>query len=179
MPTRFAARKWPSSWTNTSTPSTNANESGICSHCGSRSSSAIAKAEGVTNAATSDLQFYRARDLERILTGPLVNLAHGCKRRHLFRPMRRHRGFDDVRNRHEAEASVEKARDGNLVRGIQHDGQTARGLERAIRESKTRERFAIGHFEVEASRAREIERGQRRRPAIGIRERILNRQPHV
>ena len=37
----------------------------------------------------------------------------------------------------------------------------------------------VRHVELEPAGAREIERRQRRRPALGIRERVLNRQPHV
>src|SRR6267378_3262610 len=105
MPTRLAARKWPSSWTNTSTPSTNPNASGICIHVGSRSSRTNAKPESVIKAATSDFQFYCAGDLLRILTGPAVYGAHRRERRYLFRSMRLHRLLDDVRDRKKADAS--------------------------------------------------------------------------
>src|SRR3989442_3733315 len=158
MPTRLAARKWPSSWTKTSTPSTKTNARMVI---------------------TSDLQFYRAGDLLRILAGPGVHSAHRRQGRNLFRSMRLHRLLDDVRDRQEADTSVEESRDGDLVGGVQHDRQAACRLERAIRQAQTWERGGVRHLDLQWSRTCEVERGQRRRPALGIRERVLNRQPHV
>src|SRR5438034_11477624 len=80
MPTRFAARKCPSSWTNTRTPRTNAND------------------KTVIKPGPSDLQFYPARHLESILTRPVVHRAHLRQRGHLRRPMRVHGPVDDDRN---------------------------------------------------------------------------------
>src|SRR5436853_2149233 len=81
MPTRLAARKCPSSCTNTSTPSTNANE------------------RIVINRRTSDLQFYPARQLERTLARPLIDCTDLLECCHLDRRMRIHRLLDDLRNR--------------------------------------------------------------------------------
>ncbi len=55
----------------------------------------------VCQLGTSDLQFYPAGQLLRILAGPLIHIAHACKRRHLSRLMRIHRLLDDMRNRRE------------------------------------------------------------------------------
>src|SRR6185295_10409334 len=159
IPTRLAARKWPSSWTKTSTPSTNTNASGICIHCGSRSSRT--SANGVIKTATSDFQFYCAGDLLRILACPPVNSAHGCKRRHLFRPMDRHRLFDDVGDREEADPPVEEPLDGNLVGRIQDDRQAACVLEGAVGQRQAGERGGVRHLELQAASARQIERRQR------------------
>src|SRR5947208_14189607 len=93
MPTRLAARKCPSSCTNTSTPSTNAND------------------RIVINRRTSDLQFYPARQLERTLARPLIDCTDLLERRHLDRQMRIHRSLDDLRNRREADPPLEKTRD--------------------------------------------------------------------
>ena len=80
MPTRLAARKWPSSWTNTSTPSTNTNARSV-------------------DHATEPQTFNSTprADLLRILAGPLVDSANRAKRRHLGRAMRVHRPLDDLR----------------------------------------------------------------------------------
>ena len=74
---------------------------------------------------------------------------------------------------------VEKQRDRDFVGGVQHDRQAA--LRSSARYARPRhgKRVGIGRFELEPSGAREIERRQRRRPALGIRERVLDRQPHV
>src|SRR5215467_2431319 len=84
MPTRFAARKCPSSCTNTSTPSTNTNDRTYVAYVSTK---------------PSDLQFYPAGQLQRILTGPLIHFAHTCKRVDLDRHVRVHRVFDDTRDR--------------------------------------------------------------------------------
>src|SRR6202158_1411623 len=109
MPTRLAARKWPSSCTNTSTPSTNANDKSVCT-CG-----------------TSDLQFYPPSDFQRILARPAIDGMHLDQRRHFGHLMGLHRALDDVRDRGESEPPLQKSRDGDLVRGVEHDGQAPRG----------------------------------------------------
>src|SRR2546425_5659509 len=106
MPTRFAARKCPSSCTNTSTPSTNAND------------------KTVINPDPSDLQFYPARHLESTLARPVVHRSHLRQRRHLRRTMRVHGPFDDEGNRRETDASVEEPPDRHFIRRVQHDRQT-------------------------------------------------------
>ena len=58
IPTRLAARKWPSSWMNTFTPSTKMN------------------ARAVITLRTSSFQLYPAGRLQRILAGPLVHRAN-------------------------------------------------------------------------------------------------------
>ncbi len=116
----------------------------------------------------------------RILAGPRVHGAHGRQRR---RPptgrCARHRPLDHVRDRREAEPPLEKPRDRHFVRRVQHHRQAALRLERAIREPQARERVRVGRVEIEPPRPREIERRQRRRPPLRIRERVLDRQPHV
>ena len=58
-------------------------------------------------------------------------------------------------------------------------GRLRSGIERAVRETQARKRGRIRRAELEPSRAREVERRERRVPALGIREGVLNRQPHV
>src|SRR5438045_2161199 len=123
MPTRLAARKCPSSCTKTSTPSTNANDRMV-----------------MINRRPSDLQFYRARYLERTLARPTIDCTDLLECRHLGRRMRIHRALDHLRNCGEPDFSLEEPRDRHLVCRIQHDRQTAFGLERAIGEPQTRKR---------------------------------------
>src|SRR3954467_5257419 len=121
IPTRLAARKCPSSCTKISTPSTNA------------------KDRSVVKPGTSDLQFYPAGDLQRIVPRPFVDGAHFCQRLHLERKMSVHRAFDDLCNIGKREAPLEKPRDRDLVRGIQHHRQTGRAGEGAKREPQQRQ----------------------------------------
>src|SRR5207249_5998263 len=93
MPTRLEARKCPSSCTNTSTPSTKANDTRVIS------------------TKSSDLQFYPARRLGGIVMRPLVDGAHFCQRVDLARPVRIHRPLDHHWNRREADAPLEKPRE--------------------------------------------------------------------
>src|SRR5579863_8181816 len=109
MPTRLAARKWPSSCTNTSTPSTNAND------------------RSVVNCETSDLQFYPAGDFLRIFARPAIDGPDLDQRRHLGRLMGFHRSLDDLRDRGESEPAFQESRDGHLIGRIEHDGQAPRG----------------------------------------------------
>src|SRR5438094_5658058 len=139
MPTRFAARKCPSSWTNTRTPSTNAND------------------KTVIKAGPSDFQFYPARHLERILARPVVHRAHLCQSGHLRRTMRVHGPFDDDRNRRETDAAVEEPRDRHFIRRVQHDWQAALRLERAIRQTQTGKGLRVRRTELEPARARQIQ----------------------
>src|SRR2546428_243458 len=120
MPTRFAARKCPSSWTNTRTPRTNAND------------------KTVIKPGPSDLQFYPARHLERILTRPVVHRADLRQSGHLRGTMRVHGPFDDDRNRREADAAVEEPRDRHFIRRVQHDRQAALRLEGSVRQAQAR-----------------------------------------
>src|SRR5215467_7804922 len=103
MPTRFAARKWPSSWTNTRTPSTNAND------------------RIVITSGSSDLQFYPARLVHGTAARPFVDLADLSQRRHRRRAMRLHHALDDARNRGKPDPAVEKPRHGDFVRRVEHD----------------------------------------------------------
>src|SRR5439155_8522463 len=105
MPTRFAARKCPSSCTNTSTPSTNAND------------------RMVINLRPSDLQFYPARHVQRALARPLIDCTDLLECCHLGRRMRIHRPLDDLRNRREADSSLEKTCDRHFVRRVQYHGK--------------------------------------------------------
>ena len=50
-----------------------------------------------SHSMTSDLQFYRARQLVRTLAGPRSTVADRCKRRDLGRLVRVHRALDDLR----------------------------------------------------------------------------------
>src|SRR2546427_3005431 len=150
MPTRLAARKCPSSCTNTSTPSTNAND------------------RIVINRRTSDLQFYPARQLERTLARPLIDCTDLLESCHLDRRMRIHRLLDDLRNRREADPSLQKTRDRDFVGRVQHHGQAALRLERAIREAQARKRVHVGGGELEPSGVSEIQRRKRSGPALGV-----------
>src|SRR3954466_6408450 len=98
MPTRLAARKCPSSWTKTRTPSTKANDRTV-----------------MINPRPSDLQFYPARDLERTLAGPAIDCTDLLERRHLGRRMHVHRPLDDLRNRRKCDPPVEKTSHRHLV----------------------------------------------------------------
>src|ERR1700681_3800785 len=111
MPTRFAARKWPSSCTKTSTPRTNAN------------------ARIVVKPTSSDLQFYSASDLLRTSAGPSVHGPHRGEGRHLSRLMRVHGALDDLGNRHEPDPSLEKEGNRDLVGRVQHDRPAISHLE--------------------------------------------------
>ena len=164
MPTRLAARKWPSSWTNTSTPSTKTN----ARTCQSRH-------------GTSDLQFYPAGDLRRILARPL-------------RPRRAPRPASPPR----------PARCASIVRSMTRGN---RRESRAGRRETARPRFrwrrsarpagsarprapdtpgaGTGNASVSGAsnssapaRARSSD-GSAAGQRSGIRKRILNRQPHV
>src|SRR5438093_6308569 len=137
MPTRFAARKCPSSWTNTRTPRTNAND------------------KTVIKPGPSDLQFYPARHLERILTRPVVHRAHLRQSGHFRRPMRAPGPFDDDRDRGEADASVEEPRDRHFIRRVPLDRQAARRRERAVRPAPARKRLRVRRIELEPARARQ------------------------
>src|SRR3989442_3549582 len=159
MPTRLAARKCPSSCTNTSTPSTNGNE------------------RIVINRRTSDLQFYPSRQLERTLARPLIDCTDLLERCHLDRRMHIHCSLDDLRNRREADPSLEKTRDRDFVGRVQHHGQAALRLERAIREAQAWKCVDVGRGELEPSGVSEIQRGKRSSPPRGVREPELNRQP--
>src|SRR5260221_8403338 len=139
MPTRLAARKWPSSCTNTSTPRTNANE------------------RIVVNPESSDFQFYPSGRLLGILASPAIDRPDRRQRPDLFRPVRVERQCNDVRNRGEADATLEEPRHRHLVGGVQHDRQAAFGVHRAVGQSQARERVGIRHIEVETPRARQIE----------------------
>src|SRR5260370_11508670 len=110
MPTRLAARKCPSSWTNTRTPSTNAND------------------KTVIKPLTSDLQFYPASYLESMLAGPHVHGAHFGECRHRRRPVSVHRALDDMRDRCETKAAFQKPGDRHLVSRDQHDRRASRRL---------------------------------------------------
>src|SRR4249919_2901654 len=123
MPTRFAARKWPSSCTNTSTPSTNRNEITV-----------------VTTGASSGFQLYPAGCFPRKLPGPLVHGAHGGDRGHLGRRVRIHGALDDLGDRRKAQAPLEKPRHGHLVGGVEHDGQAPVGIERTVRQTQAGKR---------------------------------------
>src|SRR5690348_2165095 len=125
MPIHLAARKCPSSCTKTSTPSTKTND------------------KTVIKPATSDLQFYRARHLERIRARTLVGRAHLRQRRHLGRFMRVHGPLDDLRNRHEADPPLEEPRDGDLVRSVEDHRQTPLRLERAVSQTQARKRVRV------------------------------------
>src|SRR6266446_7392082 len=159
MPTRLAARKWPSSCTNTSTPSTNAND------------------RSVSTSETSDLQFYAPGDFLRILTRPAIDGMHLGQRRHFGRLMGLHRALDDVRDRGEAEPALQESLHGDLVRGVEHDGQAPRGHQGPIREPQAGKRVRVWHAELEPPRPGEIERRQPRAPALGVRKGVLDRQP--
>src|SRR5579862_1725175 len=89
MPTRLAARKWPSSCTNTSTPRTKAND------------------KIVMITGTSDLQFYPAGDIQRIVARPLVGRADIGQGGHRPGVVGIHRALDDLWDRGEPDAPVE------------------------------------------------------------------------
>ena len=93
--------------------------------------------------------------------------------------MRVHRPFNDGRDGVERQPSAQELVDRNFVRRIQHDRQAARVLERAVGEAQAGKRLGVGPIELETADARQVERRQRRRPAVRVRERVLNRQPHV
>src|SRR5260221_5365096 len=140
MPTRLAARKWPSSCTNTSTPSTNANDRSVCT------------------CETSDLQFYPPSDFLRILACPAIDGMYLDQRRHFGHLMGFHGALDDVRDRGESEPALQKSRHGDLVRGVEHDGQTPRGRQSPVRQPQTGKRVGVRHAELEPSGPGEIER---------------------
>src|SRR3954465_13698297 len=125
---------------------------------------------------TSDLQFYFACSLTRVLARPRVDAPYARQRRDLNRLMRCHRAFDDLRNCGKSNASVKKPRDGNLVRGVQHTRKTSFRIERSVRKPQTWKRLGIGRVEFELSRTNQIEARQRRGPPFRIRKRVLKRQ---
>ena len=96
-------------------------------------------------------------------------------------PMRVHRPLDDARQSPvNAEPAVEEPRHGDLVRRVQHDRQAAaRPRARGTPAAGTGNASVSGASNSSRPAAREVERRQRRRPPLRIRERVLNRQPHV
>ena len=93
--------------------------------------------------------------------------------------MRVHRPGDDGRDGVERQSSAQELADRDFVRGIQNDRQAARVLERAVGEAQAGKRLGVRPIELETADTRQVERRQRRRPAIRVREGVLNRQPHV
>src|SRR5262245_45811762 len=100
---------------------------------------------------TSDLQFYRARDLPRMFSSPAVDVANRRKCRRLRRLMRVHRRLDDLRNRGKTEPPLEKLCNGDFIRRIQDDGQALLGFESAIREAKAGKRLGVGGLKFESA----------------------------
>ena len=91
-----------------------------------------------------------------------------------------HRPADDVGDAGEAERAVEERRDRHFVGRVQHDRQ-ALGPARAPGYASARHgnRVVSGRLELERpARARSSD-GSGRVPPVRIRERVLNRQPHV
>ena len=81
--------------------------------------------------------------------------------------------------RRKAELAVQKQLDGDLVGRVQHDRQRPAGAQRAVGQAEAGKAVVRRRREVEPAGAREVERRQRRLPALGIRAGVLNRQPHV
>src|SRR5882672_6216771 len=130
MPTRFAATKWPSSWTNTSTPRTKANEISV-----------------VITDIIRPLILLRA-----------PRRAHApAPTDRASRAMRVHRALDHLGDRRKGQPPLEKTRHRDFVRGVQHDGQAALRPERPIRQAQARERVRVGRGELERAGRREIE----------------------
>src|SRR3954454_5085512 len=99
MPIRLAAMKWPSSCTNTRTPSTNANDRTVISE---------------PDTKTSDFQLYPAHDLTRVIAGPFVNRAHLREGAYLCRPVRVHGALDHTGDARERKRPVQESSHGNL-----------------------------------------------------------------
>src|SRR5262245_12365089 len=150
MPTRLAARKWPSSWTNTSTPSTKAND------------------KSVVKPRTSHLQLYPARHFTRETARPFVNGTHLLQSADLGRIVSVERRFDNVRNRGKRDLPIEEPRHRDLVGRVQDDRPAALGLERAIGQTKAGKGVDVGRRKVEPPGVCEVERGQPGRPPIRI-----------
>ena len=77
------------------------------------------------------------------------------------------------------EPSGEKRLHRDFVRGVQHDRPGPPRSSAPIGQRRGTETGRVRRLELERPARREVERRQRRRPPLRIRERVLNRQPHV
>src|SRR6266542_4495782 len=161
IPIRLAARKWPSSCTNTRTPKTKAND------------------KSVVKTQPSDFQLYPACEIPRKIARPLIDFPDRLQTLHLNRRMRIHRRLDNLRNAWKGYLAIEKPGNGDLVCGVQDDRQATFGSKRPVRQPQAGKPLVIGQLELEPAGACKIEHRQRRGPPIRIREGVLNRQPHV
>src|SRR5262249_31445078 len=109
MPTRLAARKCPSSCTNTRTPRTKPNESRVINV--------------PDTYKTSDFQFYRAGNRLCTLPGRAIDLPHLLDGSHFRRLMGAHRLLDDLCNRGKRQATCEKKCHSHFIGGVEHDWQ--------------------------------------------------------
>src|SRR5262245_4031956 len=139
MPTRLAARKWPSAWTKTRTPRTNAKDTSVVSN------------------DPSDLQFYPACKLQRMLPGLPIDGPNFGKGRHLDGAVRFHRALDHLRDGGKPEAPFEKPGDGHFVGRVQDDRKASLRLEGPICKAQARKRLGVGHGELQPAGARQIE----------------------
>ena len=160
----LGGQEWPSSCTNTSTPSTN-------DKCKKRRHAAQPQTFNSTC----------PRATLRIRARPRVHRAHRCQRRRgLTARARPCVALDDVGRSPGNRAAPRETR-----RPPPRWPRSARPA--GCARPRARDRPAAGREtrpcparrKSSGAGAREIERRQRRGPALGIRKRVLNRQPHV
>ena len=162
MPTRLAARKWPSSCTNTSTPSTNTKcENG--GHAQNLRLSILPRGPPPENTRGPTGRPRAPRRATPPRPARCASIVRSMTSAIDGKPMR------PSRNRATATSLAAFSTTGRL-----RSASSARYARRRHGNASV-----SGDVEVEAARAREIERRQRRGPALGIRKRVLNRQPHV
>src|SRR5262249_9771614 len=114
MPTRLAARKCPSSCTNTSTPRTNTKATIVVS---------------VDKSGPSGIQFYRVGRLFGMLARPSIHCANLCKRAHFHNLVCVHRALNHEGDRGKRQSTFQESSHRDLVRRIQDNRQAGGQLE--------------------------------------------------
>src|SRR5262249_45654311 len=79
-----------------------------------------------------------------------------------------HRPVNELRDGGEPQTAIQERGNGHLVRGVQNDRQSGITGKRSKRQIQTRKTGGVGCLEIEPAATRQIERGERRGPAVGI-----------
>ena len=79
----------------------------------------------------------------------------------------------------EVERSLEEARHGDFVGGDQRGGRARPPAAGLTGDAQGRETDLVGRPEIETARGDQVGRSGRRRPAVGIGQRVLDRKSHV
>src|SRR6185369_5437557 len=165
-PMRRAIRKWPSSCTKMRTPRTN------------KKASTVNISPGGPGTGKSRDRLYSSRRPGRERPGPAVDFPDISKSRKTgdtrgaVQFVGVHGVPDHIGNAGERQPCLEKRRDRHFVGRVQHDREPFGPAQRPERQRQAGKPFRVGTLEIEASGPCQVERRQRRRPAIGIRKRI-------